>query len=387
MVWARADARTAANLALLPEVSRLAANPAVSLPQPSVAAPRAEVLTAVEWNVARVRAPEVWALGYRGQGAVVAGQDTGYRWKHKAIKSQYRGWDGRKASHDYNWHDAVHSHGGPCGHDAAAPCDDHSHGTHTMGTMVGDDGKGNQIGLAPAARWIGCRNMDRGVGSPSTYSECFQWFLAPTDRNGQNPDPAKAPHVINNSWGCPPSEGCTDPEVLRLVVEAARAAGIVVVASAGNSGPFCGSITDPPPIYSASLAVAATDDLDEVAEFSSRGPVGTGAAGRMKPEVSAPGVGIRSCTNGSNKSYAGMSGTSMAGPHAAGLVALILSARPDLAGQVDRIEDILMRTCAPRTTAEGCGGDAPDAVPNHTYGWGRIDALAAVQAALAEPPP
>ncbi len=92
------------------------------------------------------------------------------------------------------------------------PCDDVGHGTHTMGTMVGDDGAANQIGVAPGAKWMGCRNMDVGNGTPATYSECFQWFIAPTNLANQNPDPTKAPHVINNSWGCPPSEGCTDPE-------------------------------------------------------------------------------------------------------------------------------------------------------------------------------
>ena len=82
-----------------------------------------------------------------------------------------------------------------------------------MGTMVGDDGAGNQIGVAPGAKWIGCRNMNEGDGTPATYSECFQWFIAPTDLNNQFPNPTLAPHVINNSWGCPPSEGCTDPDV------------------------------------------------------------------------------------------------------------------------------------------------------------------------------
>jgi serine protease AprX len=386
MVWVRAGRPALARIAGRADVARLAANPSVTLHTPDgQAASAAEEASDVEWNVTQVGVPEVWAMGYTGQGAVVAGQDTGYRWKHKALKAHYRGWDGSAASHDYNWHDAVHAKGGSCGHDAKQPCDDSGHGTHTMGTMVGDDGKGNQIGLAPGARWIGCRNMDRGAGSPSTYSECFQWFLAPTDGSGQNPDPTKAPDVINNSWGCPASEGCTDPEVLRGAVEAARAAGIVVVVSAGNAGPLCGTVNDAPAIYEASFSVGATDDADVAADFSSRGPVTLDGSGRLKPDVSAPGVAIRSSYNATNKAYAMMSGTSMAGPHVAGLVALILSARPDLAGQVDRIEDIIRRTCVPLTTSDGCGGDTPESVPNHTYGWGRIDALAAVNAALSEP--
>jgi len=129
------------------------------------------------------------------------------------------------ADHNYNWHDAIHENnphtppGNLCGFNSLEPCDDHGHGTHTMGTMVGDDGGANQIGMAPGARWIGCRNMEEGWGTPATYAECYQWFIAPTDLNDQNPDPAMAPHVINNSWACPPSEGCTDPNVLLTVVQ------------------------------------------------------------------------------------------------------------------------------------------------------------------------
>ena len=385
MVWVRANRADLAQLALRPDVAHIAANPSVRINGLEEETASPEQASSIEWNVAKVRAPEVWAMGYKGQGVVVAGQDTGYRWKHKALKPHYRGWDGQSASHAYNWHDAIHSKGGICGHDSAKPCDDYGHGTHTMGTMVGDDGKGDQIGVAPEALWIGCRNMDRGAGSPATYSECFQWFLAPTDGSGQNPDPSKAPHVISNSWGCPESEGCTDPEVLRSAVEAAKAAGIVVVVSAGNAGPGCSTVNDVPAIYEASFSVGATDESDTIADFSSRGPVTLDGSGRLKPDVSAPGVDVRSAFNAGNKAFATMSGTSMAGPHVAGVVALILSARPDLAGQVDRIEEIVRTTCLPLTTADGCGGDTPDAVPNHTYGWGRIDALAAVTAALQEP--
>ena len=87
--------------------------------------------------------------------------------------------------------------------------------------------------------------MDQGNGTPTTYTECFQFFLAPTDLAGNNPDPLRAPHVINNSWGCPASEGCTTPNILQTVVENVRNAGILVVVSAGNSGPNCSTISDP----------------------------------------------------------------------------------------------------------------------------------------------
>ena len=242
MIQVRGDRSLVEALAARDDVYHLYANPSVRFDGPVDARPATDepgAPNAIEWGVARLRAPEVWALGFTGQGIVVGGQDTGYDWDHPALKGKYRGWNGLGANHNYNWHDAIHSGGGVCGADATAPCDDNSHGTHTMGTMVGDDGGSNQIGVAPGAKWIGCRNMDQGDGTPATYSECFQWFIAPTNLQNQNPDPTKAPHVINNSWGCPPSEGCTDPNVLLAVVENTRAAGIVVVVSAGNSGAGC----------------------------------------------------------------------------------------------------------------------------------------------------
>jgi subtilisin family serine protease len=297
--------------------------------------------------------------------------------------AQYRGYNGVTATHDYNWHDAIHSAGSDCGADSPAPCDDNSHGTHTMGTIVGDDGLGNQIGVAPGARWIGCRNMKEGVGTPATYAECFEFFLAPypVDGDPAERDPSRAPHVINNSWVCPPSEGC-DWDTLREVVENVRAAGIMVVASAGNSGPTCSTVQDPPSIYNAAFSVGATNSSDVIASFSSRGPVTVGGLGWRKPDLSAPGVNIRSCVPGGGY-QGGWQGTSMAGPHVAGAVALLWSAAPALIGDVDATEALLARTARPRTTTQSCGGDGPDDVPNNVYGWGVVDALAAVQAAHA----
>ena len=106
----------------------------------------------VEWNVQNVRAPQVWAMGYTGQGIVIGNQDTGMRWSHNALKPHYRGWNGSSADHNYNWWDAIHSGGGSCGPNSPFPCDDYGHGTHTTGTTSGDDGTGNQVGVAPGAR-------------------------------------------------------------------------------------------------------------------------------------------------------------------------------------------------------------------------------------------
>jgi len=380
-----ADRELLVSLAQRSEVARIMTNPRVAMP---VAPPPAEVVVpqaadGIPWGVSRIGAPQVWDLGYRGEGVVVAGQDTGYAWEHPALKAQYRGWDGGTANHDYNWHDAIHEGGGICGVDSAAPCDDNGHGTHTMGTMVGDDGLGHQIGVAPAARWIGCRNMSQGVGTPATYAECFEFFLAPypVGADTSQGDPDRAPDVINNSWSCPLSEGCDVEHIafLEQVVTAVREAGILVVASAGNQGAACGTIFEPVGMYDAAFTVGATSDdvLDTIATFSSRG---TGTS-LIKPDLAAPGVSVESALPGEGYGY--KSGTSMAAPHVAGAAALLWSALPDLRGEVTTTE-ILLASSSRAYTSTQCG-DAVDAVPNNVYGWGRLDVLAAVQSGLAVP--
>ena len=388
LIWVRGDAHLLQELASLPEVAHIYANPWVQIDilpvEPASELEKPAGTTAVEWNIEKVNADDVWAAGFTGQNVVVGGQDTGYQWDHPALINQYRGWDGSTAVHDYNWHDAIHADipesGGAnaCGFNSAVPCDDHGHGTHTMGTMVGDDGAGNQIGMAPGARWIGCRNMENGWGSPQSYIECYQWFVAPTDLNNENPRPDLAPQVINNSWSCPPEEGCTDPLILQTVVQNVRAAGILTVHSAGNSGPACGSVDTPGAIYSKSFTVGNTLSNDTINPSSSRGPVLVDGSGRMKPDISAPGSNIRSSYR--NNSYTNLSGTSMAGPHVAGLVALLISAHPWLSGQVDLVETIIQESAVPLVAASECGEDIPGvSIPNNTFGWGRIDALQAYE--------
>ena len=381
MVWVHGDQAILQALALRPDVAHLYANPQVrlELPDQQPEQPdRAESASTLGWNLQTIRAEWVWAFNYTGQGVVIGGQDTGYDWDHPALIRQYRGWDGVTADHNYNWHDAIHSGGGsPCPNDSPEPCDDisNSHGTHTMGIMVGDDGGTHQIGVAPGARWIGCRNMDDGAGTPATYTECYQWFIAPTDLDGNNPNTDLAPDVINNSWGCPPSEGCTDPNELRSVVEAVRAAGILTVHSAGNSGPFCNTVNAPAGIYEASFSVGATGSTDAIANFSSRGPVTVDGSNRLKPDVSAPGVGINSSLKGGR--YGSLSGTSMAAPHVAGLAALLISIEPSLRGQVDELEELIEESALPRLASDTCGDVPGSSIPNNTYGWGRVDALRA----------
>jgi uncharacterized repeat protein (TIGR01451 family) len=366
MIWVRGNKEIVQLLAQRSDVAHLYANPHVALDAPVEVFASGVQPQSVEWNISKVKAPEVWALGYAGQGVVIGGQDTGYEWDHPALKNQYRGWDGAAVEHDYNWFDATASQ-------SFIPVDPHGHGTHTMGIMVGDDGGNNQIGMAPEARWIGCRNMDAGGnGTPETYTTCYEWFVAPTRVDGTDPRPDLAPDVINNSWSCPLSEGC-NPDSLLIPVQNLVAAGIVTSHSAGNSGSSCGSIKDPSAIYAESFTVGATDSTDTIADFSSRGPVSVDGSNRSKPDISAPGVSIRSSVLGGG--YASMSGTSMAAPHVAGMVTLLISAQPALGGQVDQIESLIEQTALhiPSTECSSSG------FPNNLYGWGRIDALAAVR--------
>ncbi|HLN58028.1 MAG TPA: S8 family serine peptidase [Thermoanaerobaculia bacterium] len=395
MIEVEGDRVLAEELAAREEVSSVAPNVEAHLePQPvieqeAVVTPHASRLTpyaasAVEPNIARVGAPGVWARGFTGQGIVVGMADTGVAWEHPALKSHYRGFNGTTVSHDYNWHDAIHNAlpANPCGSDTSAPCDDDSHGTATASLAVGDDGAGNQIGMAPGARFIACRNMDQGNGTPARYTECFQFFLAPTDHTGGNARPDLAVHVINNSWGCPVTEGCTDPNVLKAIVENVSAAGIVVVVSAGNSGPECSTISEPPAFYDASLSVAATaSDSDTIASFSSRGPITADGSNRLKPDISAPGVNARVAAPPASY-HTGFSGTSGSAPLVTGAVALLWSAAPQLIGNVAATTDLLKHTALPLTSTQDCGGFSGAIVPNPVFGFGRLDVGLAVNAAV-----
>lgn len=335
------------------------------------------------WGISKTKTDQVWSqLSIKGKGDVVAGQDTGYEWEHAAIKDQYRGWNGSSADHNYNWWDAIHATGSSCGKDSQEPCDDSEHGTHTMGTMVGNDNNGTSIGMAPEAKWIGCRNMNANNGTVTTYVECFQFFLAPTNLKKQAADPTKAPHVINNSWVCPTSEGCNSSTfgTIEKVVNNLRSAGVVVVGSAGNDyqSVGCSSVREPVAMFKSTFTVGSTTSGDAASSFSNRGPV-SNYGGHISPDISAPGSGVYSCIPGGG--YKNMDGTSMAGPHVAGLVALLVSANPGLSGKVSEIENIIQST-AVKLYSSTCGSGA-NAIPNNTFGYGRIDALAAVKKAIS----
>jgi serine protease AprX len=380
VIWVKADREIALALAARSDVARLDGNPliynAVAQPERSIG-PQPARAESIEPGIQYVNAPQVWDLGFTGQGIVIGGQDTGYLWDHAALKTHYRGWDGITVTHDYNWHDSIHAnaHGfNSCGVNSPVPCDDYGHGTHTMGTLVGDDGGPNQIGMAPGAQWIGCRNMDNGWGTPATYLECFEFFLAPYPVNGDKTQakPEQAPDVTNNSWSCPSYEGC-NPASLLAAMQVQRAAGILTVVSATNGSSACSSISDPPAIYAESYVVGALNTgTDNLASFSNRGPVTSDGSNRRKPDIAAPGTATRSSTN--DGGYGLSSGTSMAAPHVAGAVALLWSARPELKNQITPTEQLL-NDAAFHIASTACGSNG---WPNNTFGYGRLD----IQAAL-----
>jgi subtilisin family serine protease len=365
-------------LAARPDVATIDANPKVRthLPTPSgmdskgPENPNVPPKT-IEWNVQRVNAPQAWFLGYKGQGRVVGSADTGVKWDHPALIVQYRGWNGQTVNHDYNWHDATTDQ-------LTAPADPNSHGTFTTSEMVGDDGQGNQVGVAPGAQWIACRNMDRnGDGTPAEYIECFQWFLAPYPMgHPELADPKKAPDAINNSWDCTQAEGCTINTLLAAVTSV-KAAGIFPVMAVGNSGPNCSTVSDPPEFYAASVSVGATDVYNNVPQYSSRGPVTVDNSGRLKPDLAAPGDNIRGAVPYNNGYQGYWSGTSMAAPEVTGAVAMIWQAKPALKGNVDATEGVLKLTATHLTSTQNCGGPGT-VIPNNVYGYGLLNIVAAV---------
>ncbi|MCO6452516.1 MAG: S8 family serine peptidase [Caldilineales bacterium] len=385
-------------LSAIPGVKSIVADSPMKLLPPEEIDVNAASVDLSPWGVWRVEAPWAWGQGITGKGVIVAGQDTGYAWEHPALYRSFRGYNAGDdtAEFDYNWHDSIHepvrasSANNICGYNSPTPCDDHYHGTHTMGTILGNDmdpenpawpaGAANAVGVAPGAEWIACRNMDQGVGRPSTYIECFEWFVAPYPVGGDpltEGDPAKSPDVINNSWACPPSEGCTSDklDVMEPAVDAADAAGIVVVVSAGNEGPGCGSVVNPPALYPRSFAVGATNSTDALASFSSLGPASYQGVEYAKPDVSAPGVSVRSSIPGDG--YVNLSGTSMAAPHTVGVIALLLEADPTLRGDTERIKAIISATADPVLDFQ-CGADT-DGSPNNRFGSGIVNIRRAIE--------
>ncbi|MBN1955101.1 MAG: S8 family serine peptidase [Anaerolineae bacterium] len=371
------DASVLKQVAAHPGVAFIGPNGSVPAPQLSGSPAPGVGPAAVEWNVKRVNADDVWAVfGARGAGIVVATIDSGALYTHEALTTQYRGnLGGGSFDHNYNWWD-------PYGQGPLAPYDWSGHGSHTLGVIVGNDGVDNQIGVAPEASWFACQGFDpaTGAGSEDALLTCAEFILAPWDLDGLNPNPDRRAHVVNNSWGGGQAQWWYDQAVY-----AWRAAGILPFFSAGNDGPFCSTVEDPGDMANA-VAIGAldrgnTNRLGSLAAFSGRGP--SAVSGLSKPDVSAPGVEIRSAFN--DGGYLVSGGTSSASPHVAGQAALIWSAQPGLIGDVAHTIRIIEQSAVPLAVDQGylCGSDpTTDTIPNNQYGWGRIDAYAAVSAAL-----
>ncbi|ACL22976.1 S8 family serine peptidase [Chloroflexus aggregans] len=328
------------------------------------------------WNIDRIRADRVWReFGVTGEGITVANIDSGVAYTHPALVGQYRGnLGGGVFDHNYNWFDPVGN--------TTAPTASGSHGTHVMGTMVSNPPDQPAMGVAPGARWIAARACDTLNCTDSNIIAAAQWVLAPTDLNGNNPQPSRRPHILNNSWafssgGNPIYTGYT---------AAWKAAGIFTTFAAGNTGNTTCSTIASPGDYADVVAVGAIKQDDRLAPFSAIGPTGDG---RIKPDLVAPGVGIYSTD--ASTGYIALSGTSMAAPHVAGTVALLWSANPQLIGDYDGTYALLTNTAFPitgDTTFMGSTHSAcrPIGVPNNIYGYGRLDAFAAVAAAKVDIP-
>ena len=343
--------------------------PVAAVPEPSSG--DLDAPSETQWNLKLIGADRVWnELNVRGLGITIGQSDSGVQFDHPELADSYRGHDG---DHHFNWLDPW------LGRDA--PYDLGGHGTHTLGSALG-----NSVGVAPDAEWFACANLVRNLGNPALYLDCMQFMLAPYPLGGdplRDGDPTLAADVLNNSWGCPSLEGC-DAESLRTGVEALRAAGIFVAVSAGNDGSGgCETVTAPLAIYENVFSVGAMDEFGVVADFSSRGPVTVDGSRRTKPDILAPGVDVLSATP--SNTYAAYPGTSMAGPHVAGTVALMWSANPALIGQIERTEQILAETAQPydfATDEATCGRE--NETPNNVAGYGILDAYAAVERALTE---
>lgn len=362
------------SLASRPDVAYITVNHYFQLEKPRVNPRGSESIEAIGDNIAFLNTGQVWGLGIRGEGTVLAGNDTGLDWQHPAIINQYRGWDGSSVDHNYNWWDATGTY-------PLEPADGFGHGTHTTGTMVGDDGGDNQIGMAPGAMTIHCKNMDDGgFGSDEWFSTCFEWDLAPWDLSGSNPRPDLAPDAINNSWGY----GGGGVPVFEDEIAALQAAGILVEVSAGNEGPSCSTLRSPGD-YSSVLTTGSVSHASGVLPgtltwFSSRGP--STLSPDYLPDIMAPGENVRSAIPGGG--YENWDGTSMAGPHVTGLIGLMWSANPGLRGLVSETQQIIFNTTVPLSgqTGSNCGGNYTTG-PNNDWGYGTIDAFLAVDTAMS----
>ena len=337
-----------------------------------------EGITEITYNILQMNAHEVWDLGYEGEGVVVAVLDTGVNYNHNDIKNNM--WE----------HPDFPFHGWNFVNNTNNPMDDHilgGHGTHVAGTVAGDGTSGSQTGVAPKAKIMALKVLNSfGGGSESNVWNALQFGI---DYEAD---------VLNLSLGWLHASN-PNRTVWRNTFNNVLAAGIIASVAAGNEGEELGQYPVPdnvrtpgdvPPPWlhpdqtltggiSSVVSVGATNINNQVVGFSSRGPVTwqnvsgyndyayNPGMGLIRPDVVAPGDNIKSLSRTNNSGYNTMSGTSMAAPGVAGVMALMLSKNPDLTpAQISQILEETTFVLAPGK--------------NNTSGSGRVDALAAVNA-------
>ncbi len=347
------DSATLAELGTREDVESSFDDMLVSLIAPVATGDALATSTGPERGLAVIRAPEVWGLGLDGAGRLVCNFDTGVNGNHAGLYSKYRGNNGGSAAE--SWFD-------PYSH-TSYPVDGHGHGTHTMGTMVGSSG-GDTVGVAPGAQWIAAAVVDRGGGIQRSITDLLAAFQWAADPDGDPSTTDDVPDVINNSWGIPLGYYAACDQTFWEAVDNLEAAGVVCLFAAGNEGPSPQTLRTPADRIASEFncfsvgAVNGGDSNLGVASFSSRGPSGCDGV-TIKPEVTAPGVSVRSAAR--TGGYVTMSGTSMATPHAAGAVAILRQFNPN--ATPSQIKQALMYS------ARDLGLSGED----NSYGWGVID--------------
>ncbi|QNN51572.1 S8 family serine peptidase [Nocardioides mesophilus] len=332
-------------------VAQVAARPEVASVVPdAVTLTPAETASA---NQVSIRSPEVWSSGDTGAGIVVATLDSGVDVTHPDLAGSWRGGTN-------SWFDPYAQH-------PTTPTDLMGHGTGVTGVMVGGSTSGTAIGTAPGATWIAARVFDdAGRSTVSAVHRAFQWLLDPD----ADPNTADAPRVVDASWSLGTGPGCD--LTFQPDVQALRSAGILPVFPAGNFGSTTSSSVSPAN-YPESLSVGAVSATGLVMSSSSRGPSTCGGRTRAFPDLVAPGGNVLTADRYGLYQY--LSGTSVAAPHAAGVLALLLAESPALSA--DQQQALITGTAADRGVA---GVD-------EVYGHGMLDAAAAYAAGLAPPPP
>jgi len=355
-----ANAHLIQTLAAMPEIESIIADKVELAPLPEEGTPVKATPTANQWGVEMVNAPDAWAEGYKGQGVVVGILDTGVRYTHRYLLPNYR--------QPRGWYDASNAN-------SQTPTDSGGHGTHVMGSIVGTEG----VGVAPEAKWIACKTS-MTFGALSEYQRCGQFLLCPHHPNGTLPDCDAAPHVVSHSWGFFTNE---NHSFMDHSLEMWNAAGIFVVWANGNEGTRCSSARYPSASGYDMFTVGATDANERLASFSSRGPGMWSGEGHIKPNIAAPGVNIVSCASYDDSSLTSMSGTSMAAPHTAGVIALLLTNGTEL--NFGQLSNLIFNSASHSVPATGgnCGGIPETQYPNNAVGYGRIDAGAAVKRLVA----